>query len=59
MATYVFSDVHGHARALERLLDRISPATEDRIFMLGDMINRGPDPLANYEIGRASCRERV
>ncbi|WP_298578978.1 metallophosphoesterase family protein [uncultured Olegusella sp.] len=52
MATYVFSDVHGHARTLERLLDRISPAAEDHIFMLGDMIDRGPDPLAVLRICR-------
>lgn len=45
MATYVFSDVHGHAAPLERLFNRVSPADDDRIVMLGDMIDRGPDPL--------------
>lgn len=45
MATYVFSDVHGHVAPLARLLSRISPADEDQIFMLGDMIDRGPDPM--------------
>ncbi len=46
MATYVFSDVHGHFGTLDRLLERVSPSSEDRIFMLGDMIDRGPDPVA-------------
>lgn len=46
MATYVFSDVHGHFRTLDRLLERVSPTSDDRIFMLGDMIDRGPDPIA-------------
>lgn len=46
MATYVFSDVHGHFETLDRLLERVSPASTDRIFMLGDMIDRGPDPMA-------------
>ena len=46
MATYVFSDVHGHFGALDRLLERVSPASDDRIYMLGDMIDRGPDPIS-------------
>ncbi|MBR3234314.1 MAG: serine/threonine protein phosphatase [Atopobiaceae bacterium] len=46
MATYVFSDVHGHFRTLDRLLERVSPSSEDRIYMLGDMIDRGPDPMS-------------
>ena len=46
MATYVFSDVHGHFGTLDRLLSRVSPTSDDRIFMLGDMIDRGPDPIA-------------
>lgn len=52
MATYVFSDVHGHARTLERLLNRISPAADDTIYMLGDMIDRGPEPLEVLRICR-------
>ncbi|MBP3893090.1 MAG: serine/threonine protein phosphatase [Atopobiaceae bacterium] len=46
MATYVFSDVHGHFGTLDRLLERVSPTSDDRIFMLGDMIDRGPDPIS-------------
>ncbi|MDO5119369.1 MAG: metallophosphoesterase [Coriobacteriales bacterium] len=45
MATYVFSDVHGHIAPVARLLSRVSPSDDDTIFMLGDMIDRGPDPL--------------
>ena len=45
MATYVFSDIHGHVAPLARLLSRVSPSDDDQIFMLGDMIDRGPDPL--------------
>ena len=45
MATYVFSDVHGHFRPLDRLLERVSPSSDDRIYMLGDMIDRGPEPI--------------
>ena len=53
MATYVFSDVHGHAVTLDRLLERVSPGADDRIFMLGDMIDRGPDPVSVLKCCRA------
>lgn len=53
MATYVFSDVHGHNAPLQRLLNRISPSDDDAIFMLGDMIDRGPDPIGVVKC----CRE--
>ena len=46
MATYVFSDVHGHVAPLRRALARISPSDDDAFFCLGDMIDRGPEPLA-------------
>jgi len=49
MATYVFSDVHGHCKTLTRLLEQVSPSDEDDIFMLGDMIDRGPDPIGVIE----------
>ena len=52
MATYVFSDVHGHAATIERLLERVSPSDEDSIFMLGDMIDRGPDPVGVMRLCR-------
>lgn len=53
MATYVFSDVHGHRRTLERLLEEVSPASEDEIWVLGDMIDRGPDPVGVIKVCRS------
>lgn len=52
MSTYVFSDVHGHRATLERALMRVSPAEGDRIFCLGDMIDRGPDPVGVLRLVR-------
>ena len=52
MATYAFSDVHGHLAPLDRLLSRVSPGEGDRIFMLGDMIDRGPDPVGVMQLVR-------
>lgn len=53
MATYVFSDVHGHRAPLERLLERVQPGDDDRVFCLGDMIDRGPDPVGVIETVRS------
>jgi len=53
VSTYVFSDVHGHAEPLDRVLSRVSPAKDDRVFCLGDMIDRGPDPVRVMRIVRA------
>ena len=46
MATYVFSDVHGHVAPLCRALERVSPTKDDVFFCLGDMIDRGPESMA-------------
>ncbi|MGI6755683.1 MAG: metallophosphoesterase family protein [Atopobiaceae bacterium] len=45
MATYVISDIHGHVRAFDQLLNEVSPADDDQIWVLGDMIDRGPEPV--------------
>ncbi|BAZ46275.1 bis(5'nucleosyl)-tetraphosphatase, ApaH [Chondrocystis sp. NIES-4102] len=38
----VIGDVHGHYDTLMTLLDTISPTTQDKIYFLGDLIDRGP-----------------
>jgi len=53
MATYVFSDVHGHAAPLARAIEKIAPADDDVFYCLGDMIDRGPDPLGVISIVRS------
>ena len=52
MSTYVFSDVHGHRATLERALERVSPGAGDRVFCLGDMVDRGPDPVGVLRVVR-------
>jgi len=38
----VIGDVHGHYGTLMTLLEAIAPTSEDRVYFLGDLIDRGP-----------------
>ena len=46
MATYAVGDIQGRYNDLLRLLDRLEFSFEkDRLILLGDLVNRGPDSL--------------
>ena len=58
---FVVGDVHGEFPTLERLLERVAFTPGDRLFALGDLVDRGPqsaDALAWFESGRITLSVR-
>ena len=45
MSTYVCSDIHGQYGLYQTMLQEINFTKEDRLFILGDMIDRGRDGI--------------
>ncbi len=46
-------DIHGCAAELAELLAALAPGRDDRIVLLGDLVNRGPDSRGVLELARA------
>lgn len=47
MAQYVVGDVQGCDGALQKLLDKLDfSASRDHLYLVGDLVNRGPESLA-------------
>jgi hypothetical protein len=50
--TIVVGDIHGCATEFEALLTKLRPGRHDRIVLLGDLINRGPDSARVLALAR-------
>lgn len=59
MAIYVTSDAHGHLCALMEALDAAHITEADELYVLGDMIDRGPDPLGVIALIRSMPNAHV
>ena len=42
---YVISDIHGCYKEYKALLKKINFSDEDELFVLGDVVDRGPEPI--------------
>lgn len=45
MSTYVMSDLHGNYKAYKDMLEKIEFSNADTLFILGDILDRGPHPI--------------
>ena len=46
MAHYVLSDIHGEADRFHAMLEKIQFSPEDMLYILGDVVDRGPDGIS-------------
>lgn len=46
MSHYVISDIHGEACRFHSMLEKIQFSDEDTLYILGDVVDRGPDGVA-------------
>jgi serine/threonine protein phosphatase 1 len=42
---YVMSDIHGCYRQYMTMLEKIEFADDDLLYVLGDVVDRGPQPM--------------
>ncbi|MDD2500726.1 MAG: metallophosphoesterase family protein [Geobacter sp.] len=50
MNRYVIGNIHGGSQTLQALIDQINPKHDDRLYLLGDYIDRGPDSKGVLDI---------
>ncbi len=59
MSTYVVSDIHGEYNKFTDILEKISLKDSDTLYVLGDILDRGPHPIKSLmklmEMPNAIC----
>jgi len=59
MRTIVIGDVHGCLNEFEELVGRLDPQPGDRLVSLGDLMDKGPDPVGCVRFARSLAMEMV
>lgn len=57
--TIIIGDVHGCIDELLHLLEVVSPEKKDRVIFIGDLINKGPNSLAVWQVFQELGAEAV
>jgi two-component sensor histidine kinase len=52
MTTAIIGDVHGALQPLEALIARLGLGERDRLVLLGDLVDKGPDPAGTVKFVR-------
>ena len=47
--TILIGDIHGCNDEFRELLQKVSPGSGDRLILMGDILNKGPDPVGVME----------
>ena len=55
MATYVISDIHGMYNKFTELLNKIKLKDTDTLYILGDVLDRGPDQNIAQDNEHVKC----
>lgn len=50
MANYAIGDIHGGSGIFQTLLDRLNLKQSDRLYLLGDYVDRGDDSKGVLDI---------
>jgi len=58
MAQLIIGDIHGCHYELQQLIDKSGIGDEDEIIAVGDLCNRGPEPLQVFEFFRDTPNAR-
>lgn len=51
--TLIIGDVHGCRRELSELLDALAFSTTDELYLVGDLVNKGPDSRGVLKLARS------
>lgn len=57
MSTFVISDIHGEYEQLKTLLAKMNFGEQDKLYVLGDVVDRGPEPIRalQFLMGLSNC----
>ena len=59
MTAWAIGDVQGCGSELNQLLNKLCLSSDDRVYFVGDLINRGPDNVGTLQLIRSLANARV